>query len=176
VIYLDTEYRDAREYDLHPWCACWRQGLSGVSGRVLLTDPAGRGHLQGVVQGWARDNETVCVWSAQAEARVMLACGIDIRTVRWLDGVVLWRWLTNGMPAHPPQQTGILTAAKHYGIATDAGAKEAGRADALTEGDLSTDALRRLVDYCMSDVLLLEQVVQCILTAGSWTCARTSTC
>lgn len=147
MIFLDTEYRDTREQQLTPLCAC----IARATGTFLYDcrNQKGINELRKALLG----GEAIGCYSAAAESRFLLSIGVDVRKLEFVDLYVMWR-LVSSIDRVLTTRQGLTDALDYYHITYQAD-KALNRDIILSKSVFTEDEFNGILQYCKEDVLSL---------------------
>jgi DNA polymerase I-like protein with 3'-5' exonuclease and polymerase domains len=152
IITMDTEYRRSAERNVQTLVVVTKLNNEEPKTWNCL-DPDAVHWLLAYLQ---EHPVPVLCWSAQAECGALLALGVDVRKLQWIDGMVAWRMLRSGDERwkHHNKLTDVI---RHYGI-TYTYDKSAHINLILSEQ--YTEHMTEIMAYCREDVIALYAVYE----------------
>ncbi len=97
MVWFDTEFNDTNEKNVFPVCVSYVSNIEGVERKenLWMLDPKQRQRFIDLLYSWQSDNVTLVAFAVTAEARFLLALGVDPRGFKWVDLWIEYRMLLN---------------------------------------------------------------------------------
>ena len=149
LTYLDTEYRRASDRKMECIMACTSAEGRGRRAWHLYKEEDRVAFAEYVRDGY------ICCWSAEAEARTLDSLGVDVRKIRWYDGMAAYKMLHNGDAAYR-HRYGLVEVCRSRGVPYTQ--DKVLHVAAILDGSWTADP-HAVEEYCMADVDALQALM-----------------